>query len=106
MEARGTPSPKALGNKASVLEMFEVEVVSATAVVPLSEISVGESSGWRELTPERVEELKEIFMRGEYDKNVLKKPSLRHVGYLPKTDAQGMKLVFDGKHTTAALKEL
>ena len=45
-------------------------------------------------------------MRGEYGKNVLKKPSLRYFGHLPKTDDLGMKLVFDGKHTISALKEL
>ena len=45
-------------------------------------------------------------MRGEYGNNVLKKPSLRYVVYLPTIGEIGLEFVLDEKHTIAAVKGL
>jgi hypothetical protein len=54
----------------------------------------------------RVAQLAESFRAGDYGVNIMKKPSLLEFGRQPKIDAQGARLLCDGKHTIAALKEL
>jgi hypothetical protein len=54
----------------------------------------------------RVAQLAESFRSGDYGVNIMKKPSLLEFDGQPKIDAQGARLLCDGKHTIAALKEL
>ena len=58
------------------------------------------------LDDNRVAELVLAFRAGEFGLNILKKPSLLEVDMQPKLDAQGARLLCDGKHTVAALKQL
>ena len=55
-------------------------VVSKSEVVKLEDISTADDSGWRDVDRERVDELKEIFMRGDYGQNILGGPMIVHLG--------------------------
>ena len=62
--------------------------------------------GWvQALDPTRVWQLTEAFRAGDFGVNILKKPSLLEFDQQPKLDAQGARLLCDGKHTVAALKD-
>ena len=58
------------------------------------------------LDPIRVAKLVELFRGGEFGMNILKKPSLLEFAKQPKRDAQGARLLCDGKHVIAALQQL
>ena len=58
------------------------------------------------LDPIRVAKLVELFRRGEFAMNILRKPGLLEFAKQPKRDGHGAWLICDGKHAIAALQQL
>ena len=96
-----TPTPKK-GAK----QLCAPKTACPETLVAISEISLEEDSGWRPIDPNRVRELKDAFVRGEYGQNLLRKPSLLWFSGAPKLSTNGLGRLADGKATFAALKEL
>lgn len=69
--------------------------------VKLNDLSIASESGHRELMPQRVSELRDLFLRGRYGRNLLMGPGIIE----GQMDAMGRHVLEDGKHTVAALME-
>ena len=80
-------------------------VVAQSYSIRLEDVSVGDMSGWRETDAKRVCDLKDLFLGGEYGLNILRKPAVLQAHGAPKNDTDGLRLLGDGKHTFAALRE-
>jgi len=65
-------------------------------------ISCAEGSGWRKIDVARKDELKALFLNGQYGMTVLGGVQLLH----EEEDPDGHVLVDDGLHTVTALQEL
>lgn len=79
-----------------------------TELVRLCEISVGFDSGWREVFPERVQELVNDIKRGEYGQTNLVDPTLmaKEEGSLLSSTEDGLYILENGKHWVMAMKEI
>ena len=80
----------------------ELFIGKGTVKVRLQDISIGVDSSWRKLDLEHKNHLVDAFLRGE---SASSDPLLRNVNGRSKLDAQGLKLLINGKHTVAALLE-
>jgi len=82
-------------------------VLAESQRVKLSDVCVGEESGWRMLDRARVAELKDQFRKGLYGINLLTRPKLLKAhGNFIISPKDGKNLLLDGKHTFVALNEL
>ena len=64
-------SPKAKGDAAAKSAIY-----IKTARVKLDDISLAESSGWRPLSAQRVKDLEEVVLSGNFGSTTLTKPSI------------------------------
>ncbi|CAK0910476.1 unnamed protein product, partial [Prorocentrum cordatum] len=79
------------------------KVAKDGALIKLEDICVGEESGWRPADLERVNELKEVFLTGQYGIGLLKAPSVIQQDGQAKTGSDGRQLLSDGKSTILAM---
>ena len=73
-------------------------------LVRLDEVDLSEESGWRAINNDRVDELLQEFLQGNYGLNVLKDPMLRGKDGEPRISKDQKLLLADGKHKFTALQ--
>ena len=78
-------------------------VVREGFTVKIEDISLAEDSGWRPVDAERVEELVQTFLGGQYGLGLLKAPSIIQQDGKPKMASDGRQRLSDGKNTMTAL---
>ncbi len=82
------------------------KVINEGAPMKIGDASLAAGSGWRDIDPNHIAELKADFTRGFFGVNMLSRPTIfrKHGG--PATAADGNARISDGKHTLASLAEL
>lgn len=100
--------PKASPKASKSVKTAAVVTPSATKekqLVKISDVSLSDASGWRDVSEDRVSELVDTFTNaGLYGVGLLRRPSLVMVNGEVKLDVNGTCLLLDGKHTFHALK--
>ena len=71
----------------------------------INDLSVEADSGWRAVSPSRVEELVEAFVnQGLYGVGLLRRPRVVHLHGQPLRAQDGNLMLLDGKHTISTLR--
>jgi hypothetical protein len=88
------------------LKVAAPTVVAENQRIPITEVDCSIESGWRDVDLARVAELKDMFLKGLFGVNLLRRPMvLKRHGALARSTS-GNVLLLDGKHTFVALTEL
>ena len=82
------------------------KTVEASILIPIDDMCTEDDGIWRPLNSDRVRELEEASLTGQYGMNILKNPILRNANGAAKLGPDGRRRRLDGKHVFQALKNV
>ena len=91
--------------KKSAKKSLIAPVESGYEVIDIMDVDLTDESGWRPINADRVDELLQEFLKGNYGLNVLKDPMLRAKDGVVRQSKNIKSLLADGKHKFKALQE-
>ena len=82
------------------------KTVEASILIPIDDVCTVDDGIWRPLNSDRVRELEEAFLTGQYGMHILKIHALRNANGAAKLGLDGPRRLLDGKHVFQALKNV